>query len=147
MRVRQSSVNKELTKQVQTTGRLLDSLRPSNVANIRRSPSSIAHSLHMKLISMGVGRRKPAQPVAGPLPMCWAHGFRWLSGKDVLTNNLRALDRQRERQVSRVVRRLRGLELADAGAQPRHCGFRFSYVGQFLKLGTPSSEDDPDKSL
>jgi hypothetical protein len=67
------------------------------------------------------------------MPKCWAAGFHWLSGKHAITNNLRALDRQRERQINRVVRRLKGLDLPTAEAQPKRkrYGFPFSYVGQF----------------
>jgi len=135
VRVRQSSVAKELTKLTQNTGRLLDSLCTENLANIRRSPSSITRSIRMKLISMGIGRRRLGQSLAGPQPKSWANGFRWLLGKNALIYNLRALDRQRERQVSRVVRRLRGLGMAETPVQRRRYGFPFSYVGQFLRPG------------
>lgn len=140
VRVRPSSINKELSKLTRITGRLLGSLQPSNMSNIRRSPRSIVHSFRMKVISMGVGRRKCGQPLTGPLPKCWANGFRWLSGKNVITSNLRALDSQRERQINRVVRKLHKLELPDVQSKPKrkHYGFPFSYIGQFLRLGSSS---------
>jgi hypothetical protein len=133
VRIRPSSVNKELSKMAALTGRVLNSLRPENTANIRRSPQSIQHRLRMKLISMAVGRRDLSQSTEKPLPHCWADGFRWIDGKNALTNNLKALDRQRERQINRVVRRLRTLELQAPNGEVQHhrpyYGFPYSYRG------------------
>jgi hypothetical protein len=137
VRVRQSSIDKELSKLPRITGRREASLRPENVSNIRRSPSSIAHSFRMKLISMGVGRRKLGQPLDGPLPKCWAHGFRWLSVKNVTVNNLRALDRQR--LTVRAAHRRTGTAAADF-SRIRHADLgRFTVdrlMGIFNRLGS-----------
>jgi hypothetical protein len=143
VRIRPSSIAKEHSKLAEVTGKTLSLLQPSNVSNIRRSANSIEHRLRMKVISMAVGRRDIGQSSDKPLPKCWANGFRWLSGKNIITNNLKALDRQRERQINRVNRRLRILDLQipekEEGHQRRrkYYGFPFSYRGQFERA-TPS---------
>ncbi|MBI1355766.1 MAG: hypothetical protein GC160_15610 [Acidobacteria bacterium] len=139
VRVRRSSIAKESAKLATTADKLLRVLRQSNAPNIRRGARSIKHRFRMKLIAMSVGRRDVGQALGEPLPNCWANGFRWLTGKLILASNLRALDRQRERQISRVARRLKGLELPHSAPstnqKPRkYYGHPFSYYGQFRSL-------------
>jgi hypothetical protein len=140
VRIRQSSVDKELRKLADVSGRVLSLVKSGDPANIRCSPSNIAHRFRMKLISMGVGRRSQGQPLGEPSPNCWTYGFRWLLGKNCVTTNLMALDRQRERQINRVVRRLKGLRIPETGGQhqTRARGFdlRSSYFGQLLSKGS-----------
>jgi hypothetical protein len=139
VRIRPSSIAKEHKELVEVTGKVLRSLRPDNLSNIRRSPNSIKHRVRMKLISKSVGRKDIGQVLDRPLPNCWASGFRWASGKNLLTNNLKKLDRQRERQINRVSRRLKDLDIqvaekaAVAQKVRRYYGFPYGYVGQFKR--------------
>lgn len=138
VRVRPSSIAKELKKITAEADKMLNLLKPENVLNLRRSRRSIAHRLRLKLISMAVGRRTLATKKS-PLPKCWANGFRWLAKKPILTTNLKALDRHRERQLSRVRRRLLELDISQpprAGDDPpvlKYYGRPFSYGGQFRR--------------
>jgi hypothetical protein len=145
VRIRLSSIAKEHSNLVEITGRLLRLLRPDNVSNIRRSAKAITHRFRMKLISMAVGRRDIGQSLDKPLPKCWANGFWWLSGKHLLITNLRGLDRQRERQINRVSRRLKALDIqvngraSDAQKVREYYGFPYSYVGQFKRSESAGS--------
>ena len=53
----------------------------------------------------------------------------------MIGNNLKALDRQRERQINRVVRRLKTLKVEVPDTKVKHhrkyYGFPYSYRGQF----------------
>ena len=136
VRIRPSSIGKEMAKLSAVADKLLRSLRPANVGNLRHSPQAVRHRFRMKLIAMAVGRRDVGQSLDEPLPKCWANGFRWLANKNVITNNLKALDEQRERQMSRVSRRLGTLNIqtpkkSDQPTVRKYYGFPFSYRGQF----------------
>lgn len=136
VRVRPSSIAKELKKITEEADKILHLLKPENVPNLRRSRRSIAHRLRLKLISMAVGRRTLATQQS-PLPKCWANGFRWLAKKQILMTNLKGLDRHRERQLSRVRRRLTMLEIPTSPRSDNepnvlnYYGGPFSYWGQF----------------
>ena len=138
VRVRRSSIQKELVKLALQTDRILRMLTPPNVKNLRKSKTSIKHRVRMKLISMAVGRCDLRERDE-PLPKCWANGFRWLAGKNIIPGNLKALDRQRERQINRVARRLNGLSLELPPSKSEdddvldHYGCPFSYWGQFKR--------------
>jgi hypothetical protein len=136
VRVRPASIEKELKKLTLEGDKLMRLLRAENASNLRRSKGSIRHRFRMKLVAMAVGRRTLSDKTF-PLPKCWANGFRWLSEKRMITTNLKALDRHRERQVSRINRRLQDLNISvqprrddDSGALD-HYGCPFSYWGQF----------------
>ena len=102
----------------------------------RRSAREIVNRFRQRLISMGVGRIKLGRPVEGPMPMCWAAGFRGLVDEKTLLIGLKALDHHRERQIKRVERQLGKMELkASAGKKRirdlRYYGRPLSYWAQF----------------
>jgi hypothetical protein len=136
VRVRRSSVNKEMEKLARESGKILRMLTPENAHNIRKGKASIKHRVRMKLVSMAVGRRFLGE-IDAPLPNCWASGFRWLNNKRMLRGNLKALDRQRERQINRISRRLEELDIhppPSNNESPKvleRYGRPFSYWGQF----------------
>jgi hypothetical protein len=80
VRVRRSSINKEMEKLARQTNHVLRMLRPTNVENLRKSARSIMHRVRMKLISHGVGRRGLAE-CAESMQKCWAKGFQWLAAR------------------------------------------------------------------
>jgi hypothetical protein len=70
------------------------------------------------------------------MPMCWAAGFRGLTGQRFVSTNIQYLDRHRERQLRRVARRLEELNLPKATAKSEvdalpYYGHPFSYIAQF----------------
>jgi hypothetical protein len=136
VRVRPKSLKKEFAKLSKASSELLRTIGPSSISMVRKNRQQIRHRFRTKLISMAVGRRNLGPPVLGPLPMCWAHGFRGLLGKNFVSHPLKSLDRHRERQVIRIDRVLSGLTLPktalkDRSGALRFYGSPFSYRGQF----------------
>jgi hypothetical protein len=138
LRIRPSSLKKQIVAVTKITDRLLNALRQAHrQQSIRRTEREIKHRLRQKLISMGVGRIVMGKTYHGPRPMCWAAGFRGLTGGVYCHNQLKRLDRHRERQVQRVKRYLQCLSLP----RPRparkktdahkYYGHPFSYSAQF----------------
>lgn len=145
VRVRPSSVRKQREKITKLVNQLFKMLNPGRkrrgvvpefAAGITKSNHQIVHRIRQKFISVAVGRVKPGQTEKEPRPMCWASGFRGLVGQKLVTFSLKALDRHRERQIQRVVRRLRlrtsqKRSKSEAKNTLRFYGKPFSYWGQF----------------
>jgi len=147
VRVRIKSLKKHRQKVTDVADRLLATLNPGRskpgertpfASGLRKRKAQIIHRLRQKLISMSVGRRQLGIAIESPMPMCWAAGFRGLTKHPYPKNSLRALDRHRERQIQRVVRRLCELPddevRSDGGKRAKalpYYGFNFSYAGQF----------------
>jgi retron-type reverse transcriptase len=144
VKIRPSSIYKELRKQVEEADRTLKLVFPRNQnkdLKIRRSRSQILHSLQQKMISMSVGRVKKyreERELASPQDFCWCGGFKLLATQEkAFIEQLRALDRGRERQLNRVKRKLNELPKIDAESPThkalKYYGNPFSYYNQFFK--------------
>jgi hypothetical protein len=138
IRVRPRSLKKEFAKLRGAADQMLRILDASERSAIRKNKHEIEHRFRMKLISMAVGRRELGPPLEGPLPMCWTNGFRGLTGRKLVSNGLKALDRHRERQIRRVVRQLESLNLPSSPGKKkppvhRYYGYPFSYWAQFRR--------------
>jgi hypothetical protein len=139
LRIRPSSLRKQVTGVTKATDLLLNTLRRAHRQKrmIRRTEWEIRHRLRQKLISMGVGRIVPGKLYHGPRPMCWAAGFRGLAGRLYCHNHLKLLDRHRERQLQRVHRYLQNLSLPQARPgrkrtdARKYYGRPYSYFAQF----------------
>jgi len=143
VRVRLKSLKKELRKITSTADELINLLKlgsknTSLAAHIRKSRRQIRHRFQQKLISMSVGRITLGPSQQGPMPMCWASGFRGLKSGRIVLTTLKTLDRHRERQIARVVRALSVLPAPRRGpAEARSSdvlpfyGCPFSYWSQF----------------
>ena len=133
IRIRPSSLEKELKKQVVETGKVLRFVRPKH--NVRKSKHQIRYRLHKRLIYMSVGRvRINWQNNTNP-GFCWSSGFQVLKDYPCVKSQLRQLDRNREKQLRRVTRHIRNL---DVPSDSQNCkqnihyfGKPFSYDGQF----------------
>jgi hypothetical protein len=147
VRIRPSSIRKHRSKIIATTDKLLKILNPgfqrsgglpSFAPGLRRCNQQIVHRIRQKLISMSVGRVRLGQPFRGPMPMCWAMGVRGLLGRRIVWAQLKALDLHRERQVRRVIKRLklrkarRAKDSVAKDVLPFY-GAPFSYYGQFAQ--------------
>ncbi len=147
LRVRLKSLKKHRKKLTATADELLATLNPNRsrpgemtelALGIRKRENQILHRFRQKLISLSVGRRKLEKQIMHPMPLCWCAGFKGLNGRHFPDNLLKNLDRHRERQVQRIVRRLRKRELPSSGAPLerkrvralRHYGHTFSYAAQ-----------------
>ncbi|HOQ44641.1 MAG TPA: reverse transcriptase domain-containing protein [Bryobacteraceae bacterium] len=140
VRVRPKSLRKHFRKLTTTADELFKALivdgKDGSRIGARKTKHQILHRFRQKMISLSVGRVKLAKPADGPLPMCWANGFRGLLGKRIIATHLKALDRHRERQIRRVERRIAGLQVprdrtkSPKGVLPFY-GYPFSYFAQF----------------
>jgi hypothetical protein len=143
IRVRLKSLKKELRKITSTADELLAVLTAGThdstlATHIRKTRRQIIHRFRQKLISMSVGRIVFSSKKERPMPMCWASGFRGLKSRNFIRAALKVLDRQRERQIARVGKRIESLEtppFSGSEVRPvevlRFYGCPFSYYGQF----------------
>lgn len=154
VRVRPKSVKKQADKVTQAADQLLSVLNPGRrikgdigpfADGLRKRRAQIIHRFRQKLISLSVGRRKLGRSFVEPEPLCWASGFRGLAQVVNPNATLRALDRHRERQVQRIIRRLKLLRKVPATSTRKphdalpYYGFPFSYAGQFSRSATASA--------
>jgi len=121
--------------------------RPYEAPTIIASKTQAVNSVRSKLTCKGVGRIRVNQPTDGPLPMCWANGFRALHGKPLVTSLLKKLDRERERQIRRFERAqiVYGPGRTSSGNNKRQepIGYLFSYSAQFNNNGGSDLVNNP----
>ncbi|MUH36208.1 hypothetical protein D9O36_10175 [Zobellia amurskyensis] len=143
IRVRKSSIRKEIKKQVRETQRILISLgldRNRNLIDInkfsRKSKNQLLFSLQQRFISMSVGRITIYNFDDSDLNhgLCWTNGFCLLNENPIAKKQLRELDKRREQQLSYLKRYLDDLEkeVTQSDEIPKHVrdiyfGLPFSY--------------------
>ncbi len=148
LRVRKKSIDKHVRHLRELTDELIRILdQGAHTGALRRSAQQIRFRFQQKLISISVGRIQRGEQRKGPMPMCWAAGFRMLAGRAFADANIKYLDRFRERQVRRVERRLNLLSLPPANKQTAKdvlafYGYPFSYCAQFRRRPTPNSDGE-----
>ncbi len=154
-RIRPSSINRELRKQVQEVDRVLNVVRTPSSASaavggysdqVTKRKGQIESRVHQRLICMSVGRQGlTPNPDAG---FCWAAGFRVLKGRNHVRDQLRTLDRGRERQIRRLRRALAALpDPNDKPSEPvgrPHYGAPFSYARQFSQWSDETDQQNDD---
>lgn len=113
IRVRKSTLKKEIKKQILETQKIIKSLgkfnHKKNVTdeNSRLAKNQIVFRLKQKLISMAVGRvtihnhKLPLQQ-----GLCWTNGFKELYLNKISSKQLRHLDRARHLQIGRISKEL-----------------------------------------
>ena len=157
LRLRPSSVAKEIGKQAELARRIIRAI-PS-IRGRGLSSKQVMHRLRQRLIAMSVGRRRIGSDLSVPEDFCWASGFRLLMKYPHSGRQLRHLDRSREKQIARVRRALSFAALSSAGSTvtkqkvPPFYGAPFSYFRQFagkvvhslLKPRAPSGRGLPAK--
>ncbi len=145
VRVRLRSLKKQRRRMTEVVDEVLKALNPGRTrprdltplsAGVRRSSRQVEHRIRQRLISLSVGRRQLGQDLAQIMPMCWCNGFRGLQGRTIVGSSMKMLDRHRQHQISRIVRRLNSLQLPSAEAVNKDTvlefyGLAFSYWGQF----------------
>lgn len=116
IRVRKASIDKEISKQIKEAQRILLALgmdRNRNMTNVnkysRKSRNQIIFSLEQRLISMSVGRVnlyncKVDQDTQG---LCWTKGFNLLTQNEIVSKQMRELDKRREQQIQYAKRYLK----------------------------------------
>jgi retron-type reverse transcriptase len=152
IRIRPSSIEKELKKQVEEANQVLKIVNSknnsssvegqntnSNTSNntpVRKSKHQIRYRLHKRLISMSVGRVSINSLNTKKSGFCWSNGFQVLKGYPcIVKSQLRQLDRGREKQLRRVTKHIENLDTLSDSKQSKkdtnYYGKPFSYDGQF----------------
>ena len=129
VRVRKKSIKKELTKQVTETDKIISIVRRSP----RTNRKAIRFRLQQRLISMSVSRYKFGE---SKIKMCWCAGFKVLKHHPNLTNQIRKLDRNREKQIKRLELYLKEIKTpyhkSKKEVKPlKYYGHNYSYHKQF----------------
>ena len=130
VRVRNKSIKKELKKQVAETDKILKLVRKAPRINAK----AIIFRLHQRLISMSVGRINFG---SSKISMCWCAGFKILKSNPNVTNQIRRLDRNREKQIKRMEKYLKGVKTpvskSQKGVKPlKYYGYNYSYDKRFI---------------
>jgi len=131
VRVRSKSIRKELKKQVSETDKILKIIKTSP----RINALAVKFRLEQRLISMSRGRFKFG---SSKISMCWCAGFQVLKSNPNVTNQIRQLDRNREKQIARLEMHLEKVPTPRSKSlkpPPRlkFYGHNYSYNKQFLK--------------
>lgn len=137
VRVRNKSIKKELKKQVSETDKIIYVVKKTP----RINGMAIKFRLQQRLISMSVGRFKFG---SSKISMCWCAGFKVLKSNPNLTNQIRRLDRNREKQIKRFDLFLKHVKTPSIKAKKRvkplkYYGHNYSYHKQFLQNHVPIS--------
>lgn len=150
LRVRKKSLSKHREKMDE----LFDDLRRGvHEERSRVNRNRLLYRMHQKLIAISVGRvvlpekSAPAGAHPGPLPKCWASGFRTLHKQPFVEHPLRSFDRYRTHLKRKLGRYTRGLELPDKTVAREYrenstrlgfAGAPFSYSRQFANTDGPA---------
>lgn len=130
VRVRKKSIEKELEKQTKETDKVIDLVRQA-VPN--RSRRSIKFRLQQRLIAMSVGKAKYGSQSGS---MCWTAGFKVLKKNAFIVNQIKHLDRSREKNINRLKLFLEKIETPERKSKIKplkYYGHRYSYHKQFIK--------------
>ncbi|WP_276975455.1 hypothetical protein [Flavobacterium filum] len=130
VRVRNKSIKKELKKQVSETDKIINAVRKTP----RINRMAIKFRLQQRLISMSVSRFKFG---SSKISMCWCAGFKVLKSNLNVTNQIRRLDRNREKQIRRLELYLKGVKTPFRKAKKeitplKYYGNNYSYHKQFV---------------
>lgn len=132
LRIKKDSVERELKKQVEVADRVLQAIKSPG---INKSTKQILFRLTNKLLSMSVGKRKKSDKY-DLKPMCWTSGFKKLKEHKHFKYQLKKLDRNRMRQISRIRNHLKehNIKPVKPNNDIRHIDYfgpPFSYCKQF----------------
>ena len=132
VRIRKKSIKEELLKQVSETDKVIKVVR-KGIRSIRSS-RSVRYRLQERLIAMSVGKVFYGSTISS---MCWTAGFKVLTKNPIVRNQIRKLDRNREKQIKRLERNLGIIETPigkyrNSGDNPlKVYGYNYSYNKQF----------------
>ena len=118
LRVRKKSLNKEYTKQKKMVNDILSRVQSEEDGKIKLNRRQIVFRAEQKLIAMSVGRMH-LKNLHKKLGFCWSNGFRVMgSSPERSDGQLKYLDRSRERELSRLRRELKKVNLKKNSGQP-----------------------------
>ena len=144
VRVRKNSIEKEITKQIAETQKVLYALGMDKNRSLndidkfsRKTKNQVLFSLQQRLISMSVGRITIYNYNDSDLKqgLCWTNGFNLLNENSTTIKQLKELDKRREQQISYLKRMIINLDVKNEDEDERP-----DYMKkQNLFFGTPFS--------
>lgn len=153
IRVRKSSLLKEMKKQFKVVGDLKLILKDPHC---RSGKGSIYESINSRLIGMSVGRVTLWNYKHIPNEMCWVSGYRLLTDNKYARIQLKRLDSSRNRLLLKLRNMMTKIQTDEDSQQrpedgnqklsePIYYGAPFSYYYQALKVKPPIAEQKPPK--
>ncbi|MEQ8238898.1 MAG: reverse transcriptase domain-containing protein [Cyclobacteriaceae bacterium] len=138
VRVRRSSLQKEVEKQVKELGQIIKSLKSHE--KIKISKKAVKFRVGQRLLSMSIGRHSIFKKERFG-QMCWTAGFKILKEEDYIKFQSKYLDRKRGSQLARLSTHLKKIDQSKFSSktpvalkkEPKYYGAPFSYHYQFLK--------------
>lgn len=140
VRVRKSSLTKEIKKQVSETGKVMAIIKSKN--NFRISKRALKFRVQQRLIAMSVGRKSIYTPHKSGV-MCWTAGFRVLKKEKHIAFQLKHLDRKRGVQLARLDAAINAIDSNRSSSkpfdpkafknEPKYYGAPYSYHYQLMK--------------
>lgn len=140
VRVRKTSLKKEITKQIRETDNIIELIKKGKY--FRVSQKAIKFRLTQRLFAMSVGRINILNQ-NNSNQMCWTSGFRVLKENNFVHFHIKNLDRKRCVQIKRLSHHLgkmnpeqrpeRNEKIKELNKEPRFYGYPFSYYKQFNK--------------
>lgn len=138
IRVRRSSLKKEIEKQVRETGKVVTLIKTGK--SFRISEKSIKHRVRQRLLSMSIGRKNIFEKDKQG-QMCWTAGFRLLKDYNHLKFQPKYLDKKRGMNLARLDSHLNKMKETNRpevnrkniklDKEPKYYGAPFSYFKQF----------------
>jgi hypothetical protein len=143
LRIRRSSIRKEHDKHIQLVGKVLKLLdSPDHKPHV--SGNAILERTRKRMITMSIGKKDLRREMIPARQPCWADAFYLLNENPHSAAQLRSLDRNREKQLKRLKKHLKRLDLIDekleapSAQTPKYYGAPYSYYGYFF--GSPKME-------
>jgi hypothetical protein len=134
IRIRKSSLKKEMSKQIEVINTAFDAIKGNNK---RATDKYIEESVIHRLIGMSVGRVAMWNYENGINDLCWINGFSELSNNPTVAIQLKNLDRNRNKYFNRFRRKIREIKGSDkeqvnvkSNRQIIYFGKPFSYYYQ-----------------
>lgn len=137
IRIRKSSLKKEMTKQVKVVDEAYKSISNNNK---RASNKYIEESIGHRLIGMAVGRINMWNFENGINDLCWINGFSEINDNPLLVSQLKRLDRNRNKYFKKFKNKIKEIEINEdkeissvSNRQIVYYGKPFSYYYQAIE--------------
>ena len=106
IRLRKKTVQKHFKRQVREVTAISRHLTEANADALKMEPQEVYNRVKGRIVSLGVGRSDVRKKCMEQIQHCWMDAFPLLEEAPFVLRQLRALDRNRERQLHRLKRQL-----------------------------------------
>ncbi|MCT4590678.1 MAG: hypothetical protein N4A71_22820 [Carboxylicivirga sp.] len=150
IRIRKSSLKKEMSKQVEVINSAYDAIKENTK---RATDKYIEESVIHRLIGMSVGRVTMWNYENGINDLCWINGFSELTQNESVSIQLKRLDRNRNKYFRQFKRKVRAIKVnaekqvnTKTNRQKIYFGKPFSYYYQSYEKSKLSNTLDIDSN-